>query len=71
MSKINFDRVEQISRVVFILVIIILAGWFGYYQVRLRKADKQLKQIEQQYNEITQEYQSVREQYINEINGVE
>ena len=71
MSKINFDRVEQISRVIFILVIIILAGWFGYYQVRLRKADKQLKQIEQQYNETIQEYQSVREQYINEINEVE
>lgn len=71
MSKINFDRVEQISRVIFILVIIILAGWFGYYQVRLRKADKQLQQIEQQYNETIQEYQSVREQYINELNGVE
>ena len=71
MSKINFDRVEQISRVIFILVIIILAGWFGYYQVRLRKADKQLQQIEQQYNETIQEYQSVREQYINELNEVE
>ena len=71
MSKINFDRVEQISRAIFILVIIILAGWFGYYQVRLRKVDKQLQQIEQQYNEITPEYQSVREQYINELNEVE
>ena len=71
MSKINFDRVEQISRAIFILVIIILAGWFGYYQVRLRKADKQLQQIEQQYNETIQEYQSVREQYINELNEVE
>ena len=54
MSKINFDRVEQISRVIFILVIIILAGWFGYYQVSLRKAYKQLQQIEQQYNVIIQ-----------------
>lgn len=61
----------KIELTVYIIIIIILSIWFGYYQVKLRNADKKLEQIENQYNEITQEYEHIREQYINEIKEVE
>ena len=61
----------KIELTVYIIIIIILSIWFGYYQVKLRNADKKLEQIETQYNEITQEYENIREQYINEIKEVE
>lgn len=61
----------KIELTIYIIIIIILSIWFGYYQVKLRNADKKLEQIENQYNEITQEYEHIREQYINEINEVE
>ena len=61
----------KIELTIYIIIIIILSIWFGYYQVKLRNADKKLEQIENQYNEITQEYEHIREQYINEIKEVE
>lgn len=61
----------KIELTIYIIIIIILSIWFGYYQVKLRNADKKLEQIENQYIEITQEYENIREQYINEIKEVE
>lgn len=71
MNKINWDRLHQILKAIVIILVIVVFGILGYYQIQLNKASKKLDEIQEKVEEINAEYNRVRETYKNEIENVE
>lgn len=71
MNKINWERVAQTLKAITIILVIVVFGILGYYQIRLIRTGKQIDEIERKLENIRQDYEQVRETYKNEIEGVE
>lgn len=71
MNKINWDRLHQILKAIVIILVIVVFGILGYYQIQLNKASKKLDEIQEKVEEINAEYNRAREAYKNEIKNVE
>lgn len=71
MNKINWDRLHQILKAIVIILVIVVFGILGYYQIQLNKASKKLDEIQEKVEEINAEYNRVRETYKNKIENVE
>lgn len=71
MNKINWDRLHQILKAIVIILVIVVFGILGYYQIQLNKASNKLDEIQEKVEEINAEYNRARETYKNEIKNVE
>lgn len=71
MNKINWERVAQTLKAITIILVIVVFGILGYYQIRLIRTGKQIDEIERKLENIRQDYEQVRETYKNEIENVE
>ena len=71
MNKINWGRLHQILKAIVIILVIVVFGILGYYQIQLNKASKKLDEIQEKVEEINAEYNRAREAYKNEIKNVE
>ena len=71
MNKINWDRLHQILKAIVIILVIVVFGILGYYQIQLNKASKKLDEIQEKVEEINAEYNRVRETYKNKIENVD
>lgn len=72
MNKINWDRVVQVFRAIIVILIIVVFGIMGYWQIQLNKNGKKLDELQVKIEELNRDYEKVRATYINEIsNGVE
>ena len=71
MNKINWGRLHQILKAIVIILVIVVFGILGYYQIQLNKASKKLDEIQEKVEEINAEYNRARETYKNEIKNVE
>ncbi len=69
MNKINWDRIIQVLKAVVIILIIVVFGILGYYQIRLNRSSKKLDEIQTKMEEINKEYEELRKTYINEISN--
>ena len=70
MNKINWKRVAQTLKAITIILVIVVFGILGYYQIRLIRTGKQIDEIERKLENIRQDYEQVRETYKNEIEDV-
>lgn len=71
MNKINWERVAQTLKAIIIILVIVVFGILGYYQIRLIRTGKQIDEIERKLENIRQDYEQVIETYKNEIEDVE
>ena len=71
MNKINWDRVVQVFRAIIVILIIVVFGIMGYWQIQLNKNGKKLDELEVKIEELNKDYEKVRSTYINEIENSE
>lgn len=71
MNKINWDRVVQVFRAIIIILIIVVFGIMGYWQIQLNKNGKKLDELQVKIEELNRDYEKVRATYINEIENSE
>lgn len=65
--KINLDIVKKIINLIFILVIAFLLGWFVSYQIKLNRADREIRDMEIQFNELNNEYEKLHAEIEKEL----
>ena len=71
MNKINWDRIVQVFRAIIIILIIVVFGIMGYWQIQLNKNGKKLDELQVKIEELNRDYEKVRATYINEIENSE
>lgn len=69
MNKINWDRVVQVFRAIIVILIIVVFGIMGYWQIQLNKNGKKLDELQVKIEELNRDYEKVRATYINEISN--
>lgn len=65
--KINLDIVKKITNLIFVLVIAFLLGWFVSYQIKLNRADREIRDMEIQFNELNNEYEKLHAEIEKEL----
>lgn len=65
--KINLDIVKKIINLIFVLVIAFLLGWFVSYQIKLNRADREIRDMEIQFNELNNEYEKLHAEIEKEL----
>lgn len=71
MNKINWDRVVQVFRAIIVILILVVFGIMGYWQIQLNKNGKKLDELKVKIEELNRDYEKVRAIYINEIENSE
>lgn len=71
MNKINWDRVVQVFRAIIVILILVVFGIMGYWQIQLNKNGKKLDELKVKIEELNRDYEKVRATYINEIENSE
>lgn len=71
MNKINWDRVIQVFKAIIVILIIVVFGIMGYWQIQLNKNGKKLDELEVKIEELNRDYEKVRATYINKIENSE
>ena len=71
MNKINWDRVVQVFRAIIVILILVVFGIMGYWQIQLNKNGKKLDELKVKIEELNKDYEKVRATYINEIENSE
>ena len=71
MNKINWDRVVQVFRAIIVILILMVFGIMGYWQIQLNKNGKKLDELKVKIEELNRDYEKVRATYINEIENSE
>ena len=52
---------------IFIIVLLSLFIWFGIWQVKLIRVDRQLKNIEDELDNVIKEYNIIHQEIVNEV----
>lgn len=71
MNKINWGRVVQVFRAIIVILILVVFGIMGYWQIQLNKNGKKLDELKVKIEELNRDYEKVRATYINEIENSE
>lgn len=71
MNKINWDRVVQVFRAIIVILILVVFGIMGYWQIQLNENGKKLDELKVKIEELNRDYEKVRATYINEIENSE
>lgn len=63
----DLSVIGKVIRIIFIIILLSLFIWFGIWQVKLIRVDRQLKSIEDELDNITKEYNIIHQEIVNEV----
>lgn len=65
----NWDRIVQVFKAIVIILIIVVFGIMGYWQIQLNKNGKKLDELKMKIEKLNEDYEQIRETYKNEISN--
>lgn len=65
----SWNRAVQIFKAIVIIMIIVVFGIMGYWQIQLNKNGKKLDELKIKIEKLNEDYNQIRETYKNEIDN--
>lgn len=65
----GWNRAVQIFKAIVIIMIIVVFGIMGYWQIQLNKNGKKLDELKIKIEKLNEDYNQIRETYKNEIDN--
>ena len=65
----NWDRIVQVFKAIVVILIIVVFGIMGYWQIQLNKNGKKLDELKMKIEKLNEDYEQIREIYKNEISN--
>ena len=65
----SWNRAVQIFKAIVIIMIIVVFGIMGYWQIQLNKNKKKLEELKIKIEKLNEDYNQIRETYKNEIDN--
>ena len=63
----DLSVIRKVIRIIFIIKLLSLFIWFGIWQVKLIRVDRQLKNIEDELDNVIKEYNIIHQEIVNEV----
>lgn len=63
----DLSVIRKVIRIIFIIILLSLFIWFGIWQVKLIRVDRQLKNIEDELDNVIKEYNIIHQEIVNEV----
>lgn len=63
----DLSVIRKVIRIIFIIILLSLFIWFGIWQIKLIRVDRQLKNIEDELDNVIKEYNIIHQEIVNEV----